>query len=1099
MKLIGFSIRRPVTIIMLMVSMILFGFVAFSRLPINLLPDITYPTLTVQTEFLGAAPNEIENLISERVEEAVGVVSGVVRVSSISRPDRSDVVLEFAWGTNMDFASLDVREKIDLLNLPQEATKPILLRFDPGLDPILRIALYGDESLTTLRIMAEEEIKRELESLEGVAAVKVSGGLEEEIHVEIDEARLASLSIPISQIATRLAQENINLAGGTIKEGEAEYLVRILNEFKDVEEIGDIVIGQKANVPIILTDVADVVKSHKERKVSTRVNGQESIEIAIYKEAGSNTVSVAKGVKDKLAEVQENVSGVSGDVNMEVVFDQSTFIEQSVDEVLNTAIMGGILAVFVLFLFLRNSSTVIIGFSIPISVVATFFFLFVFDVSLNIMSLGGLALGIGMLVDNSIVVLESIDRYRKERISAIEAAEKGGSEVGQAVVAATLTTLCVFVPIVFVEGIAGQLFRDLALAVTFSLVSALLVAVTLIPMLASKLRSETDREQDALAAELTDSTDEAVHESFLNRLMRPIQIAISYIASGLTWVIVHTFKLLKIIVVLIARALGLVLSPLLFVFDQALNLLSRTYPMLLRWTLTNRAATLFILLLMLGGSLTLVSRLGIELIPEMSQSEFFVNVKLPVGAPLPVTERVLGEMASIAGEYDNVKTVYVLSGTMGQSGGNAGEERENIGQLHIRLDDGIRGGEEEAVINRMRQDFAAIPGIDSPKFARPSYFSFKAPIEVEVTGYSLPRLTEISDNIALDMGTIPGLTDVKSSMEGGNPEIQILFDRRRLANLGLQIGTVTQIVQDKVQGRVATELTRRDRRIDIRVWAEDETRLSLDAIRRLEVNPEGLVPIPLSAVAEVVVAQGPSEIRRINQQRVSLVSANLTGRTLGDVTSDIQRIIDDLALPLDFQVLIKGQNEEMQVAFESMQFAIILSVFLVYLVMASQFESLIHPFVILFTFPFSMVGVILTLLIANQTISVVVLIGVIMLAGIVVNNAIVLVDYVNQLRRSGLGVNEALLEAGQVRLRPILMTTATTVLGLLPMAIGIGEGAEIRAPMAITVIGGLTASTLVTLVLVPLIYTSLESFMARVYGLFGRSVQSSVSEEVVEA
>lgn len=1099
MKLIGFSIRRPVTIIMLMVSMILFGFVAFSRLPINLLPDITYPTLTVQTQFLGAAPNEIENLISERVEEAVGVVSGVVRVSSISRPDRSDVVLEFAWGTNMDFASLDVREKIDLLNLPQEAEKPILLRFDPGLDPILRIALYGDESLTTLRIMAEEEIKRELESLEGVAAVKVSGGLEEEIHVEIDDARLASLSIPISQIATRLAQENINLAGGTIKEGEAEYLVRILNEFKDVEEIGEIVIGQKGNVPIILTDVADVVKSHKERKVSTRVNGQESIEIAIYKEAGSNTVSVAKGVKDKLAEVQENVSGISGDVNMEVVFDQSTFIEQSVDEVLNTAIMGGILAVFVLFLFLRNSSTVIIGFSIPISVVATFFFLFVFDVSLNIMSLGGLALGIGMLVDNSIVVLESIDRYRKERISAVEAAERGGSEVGQAVVAATLTTLCVFVPIVFVEGIAGQLFRDLALAVTFSLVSALLVAVTLIPMLASRLRSETDREQDALAAELTDNTDEAVHESFLNKLMRPIQIAISYVASGLTWILVHTFKLLKIIVLLIARALGLVLSPLLFVFDQALNLLSRTYPALLRWTLTNRAATLFILVLMLGGSLTLVSRLGIELIPEMSQSEFFVNVKLPVGTPLPVTERVLGEMASVAEQSANVKTVYVLSGTMGQSGGNAGEERENIGQLHIRLDDGIRGGEEEAVMNQMRQDFAAIPGIDPPKFARPSYFSFKAPIEVEVTGYSLSRLAEISDAIALDMGTVPGLTDVKSSMEGGNPEIQILFDRRRLANLGLQIGSVTQIVQDKVQGRVATELTRRDRRIDIRVWAEDETRLSLDAIRRLEVNPEGSVPIPLSAVADVVVARGPSEIRRINQQRVSLVSANLTGRTLGDVTSDIQGIINDLALPIDFQVLIKGQNEEMQVAFESMQFAILLSVFLVYLVMASQFESLVHPFVILFTFPFSMVGVILTLLIANQTISVVVLIGVIMLAGIVVNNAIVLVDYVNQLRRKGLGVNESLLEAGQVRLRPILMTTATTVLGLLPMAIGIGEGAEIRAPMAITVIGGLTASTLVTLVLVPLIYTSLESFMARVYGLFGRSLQSSVSEEVVEA
>ena len=1100
MKLIGFSIRRPVTIVMLMVSMILFGSVAFSRLPINLLPDITYPTLTVQTEFLGAAPNEIENLISKRVEEAVGVVTGVVRVSSISRPDRSDVVLEFAWGTNMDFASLDVREKIDLLNLPQEAEKPILLRFDPGLDPILRIALYGDESLTALRIMAEDEIKRELESLEGVAAVKVSGGLEEEIHVELDEARLASLGIPITQIANRLSQENINLAGGTIKEGEAEYLVRILNEFQNVEEIGEIVVGQKANAPIILNDVADVTKSHRERKVSTRVNGQESIEIAIYKEAGSNTVSVAQGVKSKLREVQENVSGVSGDVNMEVVFDQSTFIEQSVNEVLNTAIMGGVLAVLVLFLFLRNSSTVIIGFSIPISVIATFFFLFIFDVSLNIMSLGGLALGIGMLVDNSIVVLESIDRYRKERITAAEAAEKGGSEVGQAVVAATMTTLCVFVPIVFVEGIAGQLFRDLALTVTFSLISALLVAVTLIPMLSSRLRNEVDKERDEMAAAASSSVVAAPeHQSFLNRLMRPVKVGLGYIAMALTWIIVHTLKVLKIVALLVGRFLNLLLTPLLFAFDQVFNLLARVYPGLLRWSLANRAVTLFILVLSLGGSVLLVPRLGVELIPEMSQSEFFVNVKLPVGSPLPVTERVLGEMAYIAQGYEEVKTVYVLTGTMGQSGGNAGEERENIGQLHIQLDAGVRGEAEEKVINQMRTDFASIPGIEPPKFARPSYFSFRAPVEVEITGYNLTRLADIADEIAFQLGTVPGLTDVKSSMEGGNPEVQILFNRRKLANMGLELGNVTQIVQDKVQGRVATELTRRDRRIDIRVWAEDEIRLSLEAINRLVINPEGLVPIPLSAVASVVVAQGPSEIRRINQQRVSLVSANLTGRSLGDVTGDISQIINDLALPIDFEVLIKGQNEEMQVAFDSMQFAILLSVFLVYLVMASQFESLLHPFVILFTFPFSMIGVIVTLLATGQTISVVVLIGVIMLAGIVVNNAIVLVDFVNQLRRRGLSIDEALLEAGQVRLRPILMTTSTTVLGLLPMAIGIGEGAEIRAPMAITVIGGLIASTLVTLVLVPLIYTTLESFVARVFDLFGKSVQKPVAEEVVEA
>lgn len=1097
MKIISFAIGRPVTVVMLMAAMVLFGTIAFQRLPINLLPDITYPTLTVRTEFVGAAPNEIENLISEPVEEAVGVVSGVVRVSSISRPERSDVILEFEWGTNMDFAGLDVREKIDLLNLPQAAEKPILLRFDPSLDPILRIALSGDESLTALRIMAEEEIKRELESLEGVASVKISGGLEEEIHVEIDDSKLASLGIPITQVASRLQQENVNLAGGTIKDGESEYLVRILNEFQDVNEIGDIIVGQVNNVPIILADVAQVSKSHKERKISTRINGKESIEIAIYKEAGSNTVSVADVVKNRLETVEANVSGIATGVDMEIVFDQSTFIEQSVNEVLMTALYGGILAILVLFLFLRNSSTLIIGLSIPISVVTTFFFLYAFDVSLNIMSLGGLALGIGMLVDNSIVVLESIDRYRKrDDVAGDDAAYLGASEVGQAVIAATLTTVCVFVPIVFVEGIAGQLFRDLALAVTFSLVVATLVAVTLIPMVSSFMgrKQENPYIDDASESGAVDP------ETALGKIRLLVRTVWNTIIKGIGFVFLALFAIIKYLVWGGWIVLRTILTPLSFLFDLGFPVLQKAYTPLLGWTLTHRVLALLIGVAMLAGSLTIVPSLGIELIPEMSQGEFFVNVKLPVGTPLPVTENTLNRMAQLTQNYPEINTVYVLAGTMGQSGGNAGEERENIGQLHIRLKPGIRGAPEEEIMNRLRADFEGVPGIEAPKFARPALFSFKDPVEVEISGYNLTRLTEISEEMALEMAAVPGLTDVKASMEGGNPEIQILFDRRKLANLGLNLGTVTQIVQNKIQGNVATELTRRDRKIDIRVWAEDETRLSLDAIRRLVINPEGTVPIPLSAVATVQVAQGPSEIRRVNQQRVALVSSGLSSeRSLGDVTADIQNIIDELSLPLDFIVGIKGQNEEMETAFQSMQFAILLSIFLVYLVMASQFESLLHPFVIMFTFPFAMIGVILTLLITGQTISVIVLIGVVMLAGIVVNNAIVLVDFINQLRRAGKGLHEAIMEAGQTRLRPIMMTTSTTVLGLVPMAIGFGEGAEIRAPMAITVIGGLIAGTFVTLVLVPLIYLTLESIMAKVFSIFGSPAGEPASQKVVEA
>ena len=1096
MKIIGFSIGRPVTIIMLMTAMLLFGTIAFSRLPINLLPDITYPTLTVRTEYVGAAPNEIENLISEPIEEAVGVVTGVVRVSSISRPERSDVILEFEWGTNMDFASLNVREKIDLLNLPQGAEKPILLRFDPSLDPILRIALSGNESLTALRIMAEEEIKRELEALEGVAAVKISGGLEEEIHVELDESRLASLGIPITQVATRLEQENVNLAGGTIKDGETEYLVRILNEFQAVDEIGDIIVGQVNSVPILLSDVALVSKSHKERKLSARINGQESIEIAIYKEAGTNTIQVGGVVKERLDSVRENVAGLTSGVNLEVVFDQSIFIQQSVDEVLKTALYGGILAVLVLYLFLRNTSSFIIGVSIPISVVTTFFFLYAFDVSLNIMSLGGLALGVGMLVDNSIVVLEGIDRHRRRGGDQPikELVRLGASEVGQAVVAATLTTVCVFVPIVFVEGIAGQLFRDLALAVTFSLIVATLVAVTLIPVISSFLHR--DREELAVGEESRPEPDTTTAlgktRVVLGTVWHGFTRALGYVVTGI-------FYIVRWAVFVLWTALKVVLWVPGWLFDRIFPVIQRAYPPFLRWALGHRALSLFTGTAVLAGAVYVIPAIGVELIPQMSQGEFFVNVKLPVGTPLPATENVLNRMSGIAREYPEVQSVYVLAGTMGQSGGNAGEERENIGQLHVRLQPGLRGTVEEDVMNRLRVDFEPIPGIDAPEFARPALFSFKNPVEVEVSGYNLTRLTEVSEDLAAEMAAVPGLTDVKASMEGGNPEVQILFDRRKLANLGLNLGTVTQIVQNKVQGNVATELTRRDRKIDIRVWAEDETRLSLEAIRRLVVNPEGSVPVPLSAVAEVRVAQGPSEIRRVNQQRVAIVSAGLTERSLGDVAEDIEGIIDGLMLPIDFVVGIKGQNEEMQVAFASLQFAILLSIFLVYLVMASQFESLLHPFVIMFTFPFSIIGVVATLVLTGQTISVVVLIGVIMLTGIVVNNAIVLVDYINQLRRKGADLQEAIVQAAQTRLWPIMMTTGTTVLGLLPMAIGVGEGSELRSPMAITVIGGLIMGTVVTLVLVPLIYMSIESAVARVSGFFTRTAGQPVSQEVAEA
>ncbi|RMD88252.1 MAG: efflux RND transporter permease subunit [Calditrichaeota bacterium] len=1054
MKIVRFSIKRPVTITMFMVASIVFGLVAFDQLPINLLPEISYPTLTIRTEYPGTAPNEVENLISKPIEEAVGVISGVIRTSSISRPGVSDVIIEFDWDTDMDFASLDVREKLDMLNLPSDAEQPILLRFDPSLDPIMRIALAGNESLIALRLFAEERIKQDLESLDGVASVQVSGGLEEEIQINVNEGKLAVLGIPITQVSQRLAQENINLTGGTLKEGEAEFLVRTLNEFKSAEEIQDIVIGMRDNVPILLKDVAEVKKSHKERKVITHLNGKESVEIAIYKEADKNTVTVARLVKEKLKEIMDEFKQYNVPLSMTIVNDQSLFIQHSVEEVLNTAVWGGILAILVLYLFLRNlGSTLIISLAIPISVIVTFFFMYVSKVSLNIMSLGGLALGIGMLVDNAIVVLESIDRYRKKNLTPEEAADRGTTEVGKAIIASTLTTVCVFVPIIFVEGIAGQLFNDQALTVTFSLLASLLVALTLIAMLASRKFQKKSLEK---------IETRVGSEKIRGKAGNILYLIFTEIPA---WLVARFIFVVKTVGGFFNR----LLSPVYNLFDRLLNNLIEGYPKFLDKVLQQKKKFLVGTLILFIASLLSFPFLGSELIPEMSQGEFYVDVRMPIGTPLEETERTVNYMANLAKQVPGIGTVYTVAGTAAQMGFSVTEERENIGQLLIRLTSGANKRQELLVMDQLRQKFSNLPGVEY-KFSRPTLFSFKTPIEVEVRGYNLSELERISLDLAQEMRKIPGLRDVRASTEGGNPEVQIVFNRRRVAQMGLDIATIGSIVRNKIQGEVSTELNRQDRKIDIRVRAREEDRQSVENLRKLAINPMGSVAIPLSAVADIRIERGPSEIRRIDQERVALVTANLKGRDLGSVTRDIQKIIDGIQLPPDFRITIGGQQREMVASFDSMKLAIALAIFLVYLVMASQFESLIQPFIIMFTIPFALIGVILTLHITRTPISVVVLIGLIMLAGIVVNNAIVLIDYINQLRQQGLAKREAIKQAGQVRLRPILMTTLTTVLGLLPMALGFGEGAELRTPMAVTVIGGLLVGTLLTLIVIPTVY-----------------------------
>ena len=1085
MRIVSFATRRPVTVFIFALAAVVFGGVAFRDLAVDLLPDITYPSLTVQTEYEGAAPVEMENLITRPVEDAVGVVNGVNRVVSSSRADVSEVTLEFSWGTNMDFASLDVRERLDQVRLPIEAERPVLLRYDPSLDPILRMGLAGGGSdLIALRLLAEEDLKRKLERLEGVAAVVVSGGLEEEIQVEIDERRLTSLGLTMNQVMNRLAQENVNLTGGRLRDGQTDYLVRTINELLRPEEMREIVIDRSQGAIVRLEDVARVYQGAREREVITRIDGREAVEISVYKEGGTNTVTVASSVLDRVEDLEGDLAAIDPQLELSVLTDQSRYIRDSVSAVVETALIGGSLAIVVLFLFLRSApKTLIIGISIPVSVVATFFLMYVFGVSLNIMSLGGITLGIGLLLDNSIVVLEAIQRRRDQGLSVVEAARAGASEVGRAVIASTITTVCVFVPIVFVEGVAGQMFGDQALTVTFSLLVSLGVALTVIPMLASRRFFAPGAKVEAV---------ESAGRS--NPVTRAISEFFDLVGVGIALVVKHAFRG-------VAAVMSVLLRPVLAGFDALLQGITAVYARVLRGALRHPVLVVLVAVVLLAGSVRLVGSLGSELVPELIQGEFYVDAELAPGSRLEVTDRRLRTVDRfVREELDGVQSVYTVVGTSNEQGGAAGERRENIGQVNVRMEPPIDAEREELAMSRIRDLIDAAnasfgggaPPVAGPapvpagsgaaaaddalkyRFGRPTYFSFRSPVEVQIRGHNLALLEVLADQVAARMRGVEGLVDVKSSTEGGNPELQIVFDRERLSTLNYTVAELGAVIRSKVQGDIATDIVREDRNIEVRLRTDEGYRDSVRDLRNLNVRQSGAVPLPLSAVAEVVETEGPAEIRRSDGARVALIEANIVGRDLGSVSDDIQAILDSTRFPVGFDYTVGGQRQEMERSFDSMRLAILLAVFMVYLVMASQFESLLHPFVILFAVPFSIVGAIGILYLTRTPVSIVVLIGGILLAGIVVNNAIILIDYTNRLRRAGKAKIDAVREACLVRLRPILMTTSTTVLGLLPMALGLGEGAELRTPMALTVVGGLLTSTLLTLIVIPALYLLLD-------------------------
>lgn len=1066
MKLVELSTRRPVTVMMVTTALLIFGMVSLSRLGVNLLPDLSYPTLTIRTEYTGAAPAEVENLITKPVEETLGIIKNIREVRSISRAGQSDVVLEFNWGTDMSLAGLDVREKLDILQLPLDVKRPTLLRFNPQNDPILRLSLSmaktpagasAEDTLKSLRRLADEQIKKQLEAIEGVAAVKVSGGLEDEIQVSVDPEKLGQLQLGIEQIAAKLKAENVNLSGGRLEEGQQQFLVRTINQYQSVEEIADAIVATVNERPVYLKDIASVVQGYKERTAITRVNGREAVEIALYKEGDANTVRVAETIRNRLDGVRKSLPA---ELALDVLYDQSTFIGHAIDDVVENGLVGGLLAVIVLYLFLRNFwVTVIIACTIPLSVVITFNLMYAADVGLNIMSLGGIALSIGMLLDNAIVVLENIASKREQGADILTASREGTSEVAGALLASTLTSVAVFFPLVFVQGIAGQLFRDQALTVTYGQFISLAIGLTLVPMLASL----GARRRAAMEAGVAAPTET---RGFKGKA----RLAGYGIFTGIPLLLTTAFMILARAVARLGHGL---FAPFTFVFNKVYGATETAYARLLRWALGHRATVLFTALAVFGFSLSLLPALGLELIPQMSQGEFNIAMRLPPGTPLQATDALLQKAQGFAAKSTSIERTFSVSGTGNRLDASPDKGGENWGELNVVQKKPVSLGSEQETMNRLRGELNRIPGLEY-KVERPTLFSFKTPLEIEVVGYDLDKLKAVSNQIVAKMMASDRFSDIKSTTEAGHPEVQILFDHERAAHLGLTVPDVADVVVKQLRGDVATRYSFRDRKIDVLVRAQEQQRSSVQKIRELVVATKEGRPVPLSAVADIQVATGPSEIHRVAQERVALISANLRHGDLGQAAQEMETILKSVPMPSTLSSRVAGQSEEMKVSFRSLYMALGLAIFLVYLVMASQFESLKQPLIILFSIPLGLVGAILALWLTGSSISVIVFIGLILLAGVVTNNAIVLMDRINQLRADGVKLIQAIVEAGESRLRPIMMTMMTSVLGMLPLAFGVGEGAEIRQPMAITVIGGLIVATLLTLVVIPVIYALVE-------------------------
>jgi len=1037
-----FAIKRPVTVFMIFIMLIILGVISFTQLSIDLMPDVSFPMVMVVTSYSGAGPSEIETMVTKPLEGSLADTKDVKNIFTYSLEEVCAIMMEFEWGTDMDVAASDVREKVDLVRwrLPEDVENPTIIKFDPSMMPILFLGLSGEsQSPAELRYLAEEVIEPRLERLDGVAAAMPIGGLEREIKVELNRARLEALGISVNLVIGAIGASNLNLPGGHLKFGQKDFLVRTTGEFSRPSQLENVIVSNHQSIPIYLKDVATIRDDFKEQTSVVRVGGGPGIMLLVQKESRANTVKVADKAKKALRDIQKVLPS---DVEINIIMDSSKYIKLSVGNVEKSALEGGLLAIIIILLFLRSfSSTLIISVAIPISVLVTLILLYFGKMTLNITTMGGLALGIGRLVDDAIVVLENVFRHRQQGERPKEAAVIGASEVSTAVLAATVTTIIVFVPIFFVGGMVGILFRPMGYTVVISLAASYFVAMILIPLLTSKF----------LKVERVTVLGNPKKFTLKGRLFN----------------------------------LG----------QKAFDAIDENYHKTVSWAIRHKTTVLLGVLGVLLITLPLLKFIGSEFTPETDEGQFEISVKMPVGTELKQTERVMAQIENIVAEnVPELKTMMVRAGIEGKGIAALSAVFQDITGPHaatVRIGLVDRSERKRSIFEIMELLRGKLKDIPDANFnirasgmmsRMTSFGGASAPIVVEIRGYDLETARSLAVKVKEILKATPGSRDVRIEREEGLPELQIKIDRERVAALGLNLAQIAQTIQTNVGGKVASLF--RDPKLgkeyNILVQLREEDRRNLLDLDRIFITSYSGKQIPLSNVAEVVKAEGPVKIDRKNQERMLLVTSQAYGRPAGTVAAEVEsKIKKNLKVPENFSVDVTGAYEDQQESFRILILALILAVVLIYMILAAQFESLFDPFIVMFSVPLGFIGVIWGLFLTGHTFSILSFVGMIMMVGIVVSNAILLVDYANILRRRGMELHEAVVQAGRTRLRPILMTSFTTMLALVPMALGLGEGGEVYAPMAVAVISGLFVSMAFTLVFIPTLYTIFEEKLKR--------------------